>query len=158
MPILSWILDKKSLETEFLIAICRHTGDIWRSKTLFLSIIYLRSSIVLAFLNAAYPVCYCNIQFMLSKVQNYARHINSKSFVYSSNRLHITCMDDMGLVVRKPDFVASEQQKHRQACTSTQSDHHLCYSLSGKYNYSKTCLKQPDSKIEKKNKCYNDKW
>ena len=29
-------LDKKMLETEFLIAICHPTGDNWQSKTLFL--------------------------------------------------------------------------------------------------------------------------
>ena len=33
-------------------------GDKWQSKTLFLTIFYLRSSIVLLFLIAAYPVCY----------------------------------------------------------------------------------------------------
>ena len=48
-PILSRNVDKKSLETEFLIAICRHTDDKWQSKTLFLSIFYLRSSIVDSF-------------------------------------------------------------------------------------------------------------
>ena len=47
----------KLIETVFLIAICHHTGDKWQSITLFLSIFYLRSSIVLAFLIAAYPVC-----------------------------------------------------------------------------------------------------
>ena len=46
MPILSRYVDQKSLETEFLIAICRHTGDKWQSKTLFLSIFDLPSSIV----------------------------------------------------------------------------------------------------------------
>ena len=46
MPILSWNLDQKSLETEFSIAICRHTGDKWQSKTLFLSIFGPRSLIV----------------------------------------------------------------------------------------------------------------
>ena len=46
MPILSRNVDKKSLETEFCIAICRHTGDKWQSKTLFLSIFDPRSSIV----------------------------------------------------------------------------------------------------------------
>ena len=38
MLILSMKVDKKSLETEFLIAICRRTGDKWQSKTLFLAI------------------------------------------------------------------------------------------------------------------------
>ena len=36
---------KKLLETMFLIAICRLTGDKRQSKTLFLAIIFLRSSI-----------------------------------------------------------------------------------------------------------------
>ena len=39
-------VDQKSLETEFLIAICRHTGDKWQSKTLFISIFDLRPLIV----------------------------------------------------------------------------------------------------------------
>ena len=46
MPVLSRNVDQKSLETEFLIAICRHTDDKWQSKTLFLSIFDPRSSIV----------------------------------------------------------------------------------------------------------------
>ena len=36
--ILSTNIDKKLLETEFLIAICRPNGDKWQSKTLFLEI------------------------------------------------------------------------------------------------------------------------
>ena len=46
MPKLSSNVDKKSLETEVLIAIHRHTGDKWQLKTLFLSIFDLCSSIV----------------------------------------------------------------------------------------------------------------
>ena len=38
MLILSTNVDKKSLETEFLVAICRPTGDKWQLKTLFLVI------------------------------------------------------------------------------------------------------------------------
>ena len=45
-PILSRNVDQKSIETVFSIAICRHTGDKWESKTLFLSIFDPRSSIV----------------------------------------------------------------------------------------------------------------
>ena len=45
-PILSRNVDKKSIETVFLIAICHPTGDKWQLKTLFLSIFDLRSSIV----------------------------------------------------------------------------------------------------------------
>ena len=37
-PILLRRVDKKSLETEFSIAICRHSDDKWQSKTLFLLI------------------------------------------------------------------------------------------------------------------------
>ena len=48
--------DKKSLETIFSIAICRQLGDKWQSKTLFLTIFDLRSSIVLTFSIAAYHV------------------------------------------------------------------------------------------------------
>ena len=35
-PILSRIIDKKSIETEFLIGICRPTGDKWQLETEFL--------------------------------------------------------------------------------------------------------------------------
>ena len=44
--ILSTNVDQRSSETEFLIAICRPTGDKWQSKTPFLAIFYPRSSIV----------------------------------------------------------------------------------------------------------------
>ena len=44
--ILSTNVDKKLLETEFLIAICRPTGDKWQSKTMFLAISDPRLSIV----------------------------------------------------------------------------------------------------------------
>ena len=43
-------MDKKSPETVF-------SGDKWQSKTLFLTIFYLHSSIVLAFSIAFFPVC-----------------------------------------------------------------------------------------------------
>ena len=48
--------DQKSIETVFLIAICGQCGDKWQSKTLFLVIFDLLSSIVLAFSIAAYPM------------------------------------------------------------------------------------------------------
>ena len=38
MSILLTDVDQKSIETEFLIAICRLTGDKWQSKTLFLAV------------------------------------------------------------------------------------------------------------------------
>ena len=46
MLIPSTNVNKKSLETEFLIAIFRLTGDKWQSKTLFLAIFDLCTSIV----------------------------------------------------------------------------------------------------------------
>ena len=46
MPILSRKVDKNLLETEFSIAICRHTGNKWQSKTLFPSIFDMRLLIV----------------------------------------------------------------------------------------------------------------
>ena len=51
----------KSLETVFSIAICRQSGDKRQSKTLFLTILDLRSSIVLTFTIAAYLKCLLNI-------------------------------------------------------------------------------------------------
>ena len=44
--ILSTNVDQNLLETEFLIAICRPTGNKWQPKTLFLAIFDPRSSIV----------------------------------------------------------------------------------------------------------------
>ena len=46
--------EHKSIETVFSIPFCRECGDKWQSKTLFLTIFDLRSSIVLAFSIAAY--------------------------------------------------------------------------------------------------------
>ena len=47
----------------------------------------------------------------------------------------------MGLIARKPDFVACEQQRRRPACASAQSDQRLCFSLTEKYD-SLTCHMQ----------------
>ena len=48
----------------------------------------------------------------------------------------------LGLVTRKPDFVASEQQRCRLVYVAAQSDQLLCYWLSIKY-YNLTCY-MPD--------------
>ena len=48
--------DQKSIETVFLIAICHQCGNKWQSKTLSILIFDLRSSIVLVFSIASYPV------------------------------------------------------------------------------------------------------
>ena len=71
MPILSRDADKKSLETEFLIAICRHIGDKWQSKTLFLSIFYLVCRLLIAFSIVAYLVCdFFKIKFSKNSLRN----------------------------------------------------------------------------------------
>ena len=54
--VLSRNVDQKSIETVFLIAICRPTGDKWQSKTRFLSIFDPRLTIVDYVSIAAYPV------------------------------------------------------------------------------------------------------
>ena len=58
MLILSTNIDKKLLETEFSIAICRPTGNKIKcqSKTLFLTIFDQPSCIVKSVLIASYPV------------------------------------------------------------------------------------------------------
>ena len=52
---LSTNIDQKSLETEFLIAVCRPTGDEWQSKTVFLAIFDPRSSIVKSVFDCRFP-------------------------------------------------------------------------------------------------------
>ena len=54
-PILTRNVDHKSLETEFSIAICRHTGNKWQSKTRFLSIFDPPSSIVYSVFDCRLP-------------------------------------------------------------------------------------------------------
>ena len=44
----------------------------------------------------------------------------------------------LGLVTRKPDFVACEQQRCRLVCAAAQFNQLLCYWLSIKY-YNSTC-------------------
>ena len=54
----SWNAGHKLLETVFMIAICRQSDNKRQSKTLFLTIFDLPSSIVLTFSIAAYRVFY----------------------------------------------------------------------------------------------------
>ena len=42
----------------------------------------------------------------------------------------------MSHVVRKPVYAIYEQQRHRSACASVQSDQHLCCSLPRQFNIS----------------------
>ena len=51
MLILLTMIDQKALETEFLIAICRLTGNKWQSKTLFLAVFDPRSLTVKSVFN-----------------------------------------------------------------------------------------------------------
>ena len=55
MSILSTNIDQKSLETEFLIAICRQTDNKWQSKTLFLAIFGRCSSLVQSVFDCRLP-------------------------------------------------------------------------------------------------------
>ena len=55
----------------------------------------------------------------------------SKEVFWASHEIVI---QHLGLDVRKPDFLACEQQRRILACVSAQSDQRLCYSLSGVYN------------------------
>ena len=59
--VLSTNVNRKSLETEFSIAICRPTGDKWQPKTLFLANFDPRSSICKSVFECRLPVCYCNL-------------------------------------------------------------------------------------------------
>ena len=68
--VLSKNVDQKSLKTEFLIAICRWTGDKWQSKTLFLVILDPRSSIVMSIFDCRrsgviHCVQSCNLKIIL---------------------------------------------------------------------------------------------
>ena len=47
-------------------------------------------------------------------------------------------VNHMNHVMRKPDYGICEHQRRRSACTSAQSDQHLCCSFPRKYNTS-TC-------------------
>ena len=53
--ILSMNVNQKSLETEFLIAICRPTGDKWQLKTLILAVFDLHYSIVKSVFDCRLP-------------------------------------------------------------------------------------------------------
>ena len=58
----------------FPIAICRQSGDKRRSKTLFLTIIDIRSSTILTFSIAAYPVCTRSYKSSPDCIANQDRH------------------------------------------------------------------------------------
>ena len=67
MPILSTNEDKKSLETEFSIAICRSTGDKWQVKTLLLAIFNRVRQLLRAFSIDSYLVWLCKFNTILKR-------------------------------------------------------------------------------------------
>ena len=75
----------------------------------------------------AYRRIYCCKFLMLP---NQTSHYKIKCIRMPNNKY-------FGINTRKHVFVAVEQQRRRSACTSVQSDQRLCYSLSGKDNW--TC-------------------
>ena len=60
MSTLSMNVDQKSLVTEFLIAICRPTGNKWQLKTLFLAIFDTHPSIVKSVFDCRLPGVFLN--------------------------------------------------------------------------------------------------
>ena len=74
-PILSRNVDKKSLENRVSIAICRHTGDKWQSKTLFLSIFDPRLSIV----DSVFDRCLPGVMCVSEPVHNKNQQITNAS-------------------------------------------------------------------------------
>ena len=64
--------DPKLIATVFSIAICHQWGDKWQSKKLFILIFDLRSSIELAFLIAAYPMCFLSALMRIHRLIIYA--------------------------------------------------------------------------------------
>ena len=84
---LSRNIDQKSLETEFLIAICRPTGDKWQSKTLFLAILIRVRRLLRAFSIAAYTVCLLEVFFRKQELFSLFHH-NRILFDYFSVKMH----------------------------------------------------------------------
>ena len=78
----------KSLETVFSIAICRQSGDKRQSKTLFLTILDLRPSIVLTFSIAAYLKCLLNIG-LLNTQPNQSKTMATRNTLLSANKAAI---------------------------------------------------------------------
>ena len=66
-------MDKKMLDTECSITICRQSGDKWQSKTLFLTILDLRSSTVLKFSMAPYLLWFHVFASYWAKTDSYIR-------------------------------------------------------------------------------------
>ena len=89
--------DHKSLEKGFSIAICRQSGNKRQSKTLFLTILDLRSSIVLTFSIATYLKCLLNIA-LLNTRQNQSEERATRNNLQSGDKrqsktLYLTILD-----------------------------------------------------------------
>ena len=89
-------IDQYSLETEFLIAICRPTGDKWQSKSLFLSFFAPRSSIFKSVIECRLSgVFFLEIKFckcaLFYLMRIHIKHVK-KSFLYHLC-VHEHCVD-----------------------------------------------------------------
>ena len=60
----------------------------------------------------------------------------SHSEIINKHHKWATTLKQESHVMRKPAFAICEQQRRRSACTSAQSDQHLCCSLPRQYNTS----------------------
>ena len=75
-----------------------------------------------------------SLHFMPIAIYSFHIHIPQLwLFLYVPNAISPLCLQ-LILIARNPDFVASEQQRHRPDCASAQSGQRLCYSLYRKDN------------------------
>ena len=77
--------DHKSLEKVFSIAICRQSDNKRQSKTLFLTVLDLRSSIVITFYIAAYLKCLLNIALLKTR-QNQSETMATRNNLQSGDK------------------------------------------------------------------------
>ena len=83
----------KLLETVFSIAICRQSDDKRQPKTLFLTILDLRSSIVLTFSIAAYLKCLLNIGLLNTQPNQSKRNNLLSGYKRQSKTLFLMILD-----------------------------------------------------------------
>ena len=110
-----------------------------------------RTSIILKYICPLYHTFF-NFETHLNDFKKSVRRRTGRMSFHSCCKIHrqllmpvieklAEIIAKMGLNTRKPVFGVCEQQRCRPACTSAQSDQHLCYSLNGKYHI-QTCYKQ----------------
>ena len=88
MIMLTTNIDKKSLETEFFIAICRPSGDKWQSKTLFLAIFDLCLLIVKSVCDCSLPGVYFSSYCLLPQQKHCKVHL----LICSRHNKQMTCL------------------------------------------------------------------